>query len=58
MIVKQVLKWSFGFKFDVFYFIKSLGFELVFVLAINVSVPIPEHHTEIRLHLFLVLTQF
>ena len=58
MIVKQELKWSFGFKFDVFYFIKSLRFELIFVLAINISVPISENHAELRLQLFLVLTQF
>ena len=42
---------------DVFYFIESLRFELVFVLAINIGVPIAEHHAELGLQFFLILAQ-
>jgi hypothetical protein len=42
---------------DVFYFIESLRFELIFVLAINIGVPIAEHHAELGLQFFLILAQ-
>ncbi len=57
MVEQEVLEGRFQLMGDVFDFIEGLGFELILVLAINVSIPVSENHAKFCLQLFLILAQ-